>query len=136
MEKIYKTPGVPLHPSVRAILAPGRDTGRWKVKQGAEIVGYVSDVKVGGIESTNCHARAAQQRDTHIELVLDPMASSPTQRVVVEVTPRWRAIMAAQGVDSSTRALRDRLLGRWMLRKPFRIEQVLRLLRQTVLPST
>jgi len=41
----------------------------------------------------------AEQRDTHIELVLDPMAGSPTQRVVVEVTPRCRAIMAAQGVD-------------------------------------
>jgi hypothetical protein len=100
--------------TLAAILAPGRDTGRWKVKQGAEIVGYVFDVKVGGIESTNCHARGAEQRDTHIELVLDPMAGSPTQRVIVEVTPRWRTIMAAQGVDSSTRALRDRLLGRWV----------------------
>src|ERR1035437_7425596 len=67
-----------IEPSVTlaAILAPGRDTGRWKVKQGAEIVGYVFDVKFGGIESTNCHARAAEQRDTHIELVLDPMTSS------------------------------------------------------------
>ena len=89
--------------TLAAILAPGRDTGRWKVKQGAEIVGYVFDVKVGGIESTNCHARSANERDTHIELVLDPMAGSPTQRVIVEVTPRWRAIMAAQGVDWSTR---------------------------------
>ena len=97
--------------TLAAMLAPGRDTGRWKVKQGAEIVGYVLDVKVGGIESTNCHARAAEQRDTHIELVFDPMAASPTQRVIVEVTPRWRAIMAAQGVDWSTRALRDKLLG-------------------------
>ena len=100
--------------TLAAMLAPGRDTGRWKVKQGAEIIGYVSDVKVGGIESTNCHGRAAEQRDTHIELVLDPMAGSPTQRVVVEVTPRWRAIMAAQGMDWSTRALRDRLMGRWI----------------------
>jgi hypothetical protein len=83
--------------TLTAILAPGGDTGRWKVKQGAEIIGYVSDVKVGGIESTNCHARASEQRDTHIELVLDPMAGSPTQRVIVEVTPRWRAIMSAQG---------------------------------------
>jgi hypothetical protein len=100
--------------TLAAILVPGRDTGRWKVKQGAEIVGYVFDVKVGGIESTNCHARAAEQRDTHIELVLDPMSDSPSQRVIVEVTPGWRPIMAAQGVDWSTRALRDRLLGRWI----------------------
>ena len=45
--------------TLAAMLAPGRDTGRWKVNQGAEIVGYVFDAKVGGIESTNCHARAA-----------------------------------------------------------------------------
>jgi hypothetical protein len=100
--------------TLAAMLAPGRDTGRWKTKQAAEISGYVFDVKVGGIESTNCHARSAEDRDTHIELVLDPMAGSPSQRVIVEVTPRWRAMMAAQGVDWSTRALRDRLLGRWV----------------------
>ena len=39
---------------------------------------------------------------------------SKTQRVIVEVTPRWRAIMTEQGADWSTRALRDRLLGRWI----------------------
>jgi len=100
--------------TLAAIVAPGNDTGRWKVKQATEVIGYVFDVKVGGIESTNCHARAVDQRDTHIELVLDPMAGSPARRVIVEVTPRWRAIMAAQGADWSTRALRDRLLGRWI----------------------
>ena len=93
------------------MLAPYNDTERWKVKQAAEITGYVFDVKVGVIESTNCHASGVEQRDTHIELVLDPMAGSPTQRVIVEVTPRWRAIVGAQGVDWSTRTLRDRLLG-------------------------
>ena len=93
------------------MLAPYNDTGRRKVKQAAEITGYVFDVKVGVIESTNCHASGVEQRDTHIELVLDPMAGSPTQRVIVEVTPRWRAIVGAQGVDWSTRTLRDRLLG-------------------------
>ena len=33
------------------------DISRWKVKEGAEIIGYVSEVKRGGIEATNCHAR-------------------------------------------------------------------------------
>ena len=54
------------------MLAPGSDGGRWKVKQGAEITGYALDVKVGGIE-TNCGARAGERRDSHIELVLDPL---------------------------------------------------------------
>ena len=113
MEGDARSPGVPalnrlknhytgpqqVDPAVTlaAMLASGKDTGRWKVKQGAEIFGYVFDVKVGGIESTNCRARSADERDTHIELVLDPMAGSPTERVIVEVTPRWQAIMTAQG---------------------------------------
>jgi hypothetical protein len=79
------------------MLAPGSDTGRWKVKQGAEITGYGFDVKVGGIETTNCGARAVERRDTHIELVLDPMAGATTQGVIVEVTPRGRAMMALKG---------------------------------------
>jgi hypothetical protein len=39
----------------------------------------VFDVKLGGIESVKCHSRAAEQRSTHIELVLDPMTGSPSR---------------------------------------------------------
>jgi len=76
-------------------------------------IGYVYDVKLGPVESVNCGARRVADRDTHIELVLNPMDSSAARRVIVEVTPRWRAIMAARGIDWSTRALRDHFLGRW-----------------------
>jgi hypothetical protein len=101
--------------TLAAILAPGNDISRWKVKEGAEIIGYVSDVKRGGIESTNCHARGDADRDTHIELVLDPMQPRGSSLpMIVEVTPRWRYLMNQQGVDWSTRALRDRFLGRWV----------------------
>jgi hypothetical protein len=100
--------------TLTAILAPGNDVGRWKVKYGAEIVGYVYSVKPGPVESVNCSAHHVADRDTHIELVLNPMDSSATRRVIVEITPRWRAIMAAKGVDWSTRALRDHYLGRWV----------------------
>jgi len=100
--------------TLAAILAPGNDVGRWKVKYGAGIVGYVYDVKPGSVESVNCGARHVADRDTHIELVLNPMDPLVSRRVIVEVTPRWRAIMAARGVDWSTRALRDRCLGRWV----------------------
>lgn len=96
------------------ILAPGNDISRWKVKEGAEIIGYVWDVKRGGIESTNCRARDDAGRDSHIELVLDPMHSDSSARMIVEVTPRWRYIMGERGTDWSTRALRDQFLGRWV----------------------
>lgn len=100
--------------TLAAMLAPGNDIGRWKVRYGATITGYVEDVKVGGIETVNCHARDPQHRDTHIELVLAPMDSGAVQRVIVEVTPRWRAMMVEKGVNWSTRAIRDRFLGRWV----------------------
>jgi hypothetical protein len=97
-----------------AMLQPGDDRGRWKAKDAAEMVGYVWDVKPGGIESCNCHAKAVDDRDTHIELVLNPMAGAAAKRFIVEVTPRWRAAMAAKGVDWRTRALRDHFKGRWV----------------------
>ena len=100
--------------TLEAIPAPGNDISRWKVKEGAEIIGYVSDVKRGGVEATNCHARDDADRDTHIELVLDPMHSGTSLPMIVEVTPRWRYLMNQRGVDWSTRALRDRFLGRWV----------------------
>jgi hypothetical protein len=98
--------------TLQAILAPGNDVSRWEVKQGAEIIGYVSDVKRGGVEATNCHARNDVDRDTHIELVLDPMQSGSSLPMIVEVTPRWRYLMSQRGIDWSTRALRGRFLGR------------------------
>lgn len=100
--------------TLAALLAPGDDRGRWNAHRGAAVVGYVHDVKPGGIETANCRARDVPSRDTHIELVLDPMHPDASRRVVVEVTPRWRARVAAQGVDWSTPALRRQILGRWV----------------------
>ena len=100
--------------TLAAILAPGNDISRWKVKVGAEITGYVWDVKRGGVESTNCSARDDADRDTHIELVLNPMHNGGSARMIVEVTPRWRFLMRERGTDWSTRALRDRFLGHWV----------------------
>jgi len=100
--------------TLAALVSPGDDRGRWDERRGAVVVGYVHDVKPGGIETVNCRARDLPDRDTHIELVLDPMDAGGARRVIVEVTPRWRAIMAARGADWSTRALRLQYLGRWV----------------------
>ncbi len=100
--------------SLAAMVAPGSDMNRWSDSSAAEVVGYVYDVKNGGRESCNCHASNPLYRDTHIELVLDPMSSGGNKRVIVEVTPRWRAMMKASGTDWSTATLRTDLLGRWV----------------------
>ena len=100
--------------SLAAMLEPGDDRGRWDDRRAAEITGYVWDVKVGGVETVNCRATDPPDRDTHIELVLDPMNSSEQRRVIVEVTPRGRALAEQRGQDWSTRALRDHFQGRWV----------------------
>jgi len=100
--------------TLAALVRPGDDRSRWDEGRGASIVGYVVDVKPGGIETVNCKARDLPDRDTHIALVLDPMSGEGPRRVIVEVTPRWRALMAARGVDWSTPTLRRQYLGRWV----------------------
>jgi len=100
--------------TLTAILEPGDDRHRWNETHAAEITAYVIDVKVGGVETVNCRASDPQHRDTHIELVLDPMNGGETHRVIVEVTPRIRAIAEQRGEDWSTSALRDHLQGRWV----------------------
>ena len=55
------------------LIEPGNDQDRWQNNAAALVTGYVADVKIGGIETCNCKAREADKRDTHIELVLNPM---------------------------------------------------------------
>lgn len=100
--------------SLTAMLAPDDDTSRFDVKKGATLEGYVADVKVGGVESVNCHTHDPTYRDTHIELTLDPLHDAESKHVIVEVTPQWREAMAAKGIDWSTPTLRRQLLGRWI----------------------
>jgi hypothetical protein len=94
-----------------AMLAPGDDLDRFDENRGATIQGTVVRVLPGGIESVNCHARDLAHRDTHIELALSPTAV-PTDRVIVEVTPFWRQMMARRGIDWSTPRLNVNLVGR------------------------
>ena len=100
--------------TLEAFLQPGDDEDRWDEAKAGELTGLVHDVKVGGIETTNCKATNPEDRDTHIELVIDADHDAGTQRVIVEVTPRWRDQMRAQSVDWSTSTLKDQLIGQWV----------------------
>ena len=107
--------------TLAAMVAPGRDRRRFSTARGASIEGFVDTVYIGGVESANCEATNPAARDTHIEMSLDAERSRPDQRVIVEVTPRWRRRVLAQGKDWSTRGLAAALIGRrirvtgWML---------------------
>jgi hypothetical protein len=102
--------------TLAALLAPGDDLDRFDEKKAATITGYVIDVKVGGKETCNCRAVNPIDRDTHVELALSKKAQEK-QRVIVEVTPRLRALMKAKGIDWTTDALRDpenAIKGKWV----------------------
>jgi hypothetical protein len=109
--------------TLAVILAPGDDRTRWSSAMAAQITGFVVDVKPGGSETVNCHATDAQHTDAHIEIALDSRDTAPNRLVVVEVTPRGRAIMAAKHppIDWSTANLRRILIGKrvvirgWMM---------------------
>jgi hypothetical protein len=96
-----------------ALLAPGDDRGRWSERRAATIVGYVRDVKVGGVETVNCFAKTPDHRDTHIELVTGPEDAGQFP-LIVEVTPWWRQHAASRGSNWSTDSLRSLLRGRWV----------------------
>ena len=93
-----------------ALLQPGADDSRFDATKGGVLEGIVLDVKVGGIETVNCRATDSTYRDTHIEIARSAGALT-TQRVIVEVTPRWRDAMNGQGADWSTHGLRS-LIGK------------------------
>src|SRR5436305_1442983 len=107
--------------SLKEMLQLGNDVNRFRTNQGATIIGYVVGAKPGGIESCNCKAEEVKWRDTHIDVVMNPQeAPDKTRHVVVEVTPRWRAIKAkpsqpgGRAVDWSTPALAKAIVGKWV----------------------
>lgn len=94
--------------SLAGMLAPGNDEGRFSESKAATITGYVIHVsKRGSSETCNCHETDPLFTDTHIEVVIDRTHGAKSQRVIVEVTPRMRAIMADQGVDWTSETLQD-----------------------------
>lgn len=92
--------------TLKDVLAPGDDHGRFKVGTPVRIQGYFSEVfKSGGPhgESCNCKATDDVNTDTHINMALTNSAEDvkPENRMVVEVTPRLRYIAGLNGLDWS-----------------------------------
>ena len=97
--------------TMAALLMTGDDHDRQDEGKAAEVISYVARVLPGGKETTNCDALDRAHRDTHIELVIAPDDNAKNRRVIVEVTPCWRAAMQAQEVDWSTDSLKATIDG-------------------------
>ena len=89
----------------------GNNENDFPIDKAVILSGYVFNVKMGGIETCNCRNQEEKYRDTHIELTPDEEHIGPEFRVIVEVTPRIRAIMAVKGIDWSTEELKNTLIG-------------------------
>ncbi len=98
--------------TLKKMLKRGHDADRFDEEKAVTIQGYVFDVKPGGIETCNCHAKDQKYRDTHIELILKAGDDEKIRRVIVEVTPRIRAVMKAKGIDWSTKTLKENFKGK------------------------
>jgi len=97
------------------LMQAGEHPVDFKEGDGAEIIGYVAEIKIGAVETCNCARKDHMHKDSHIELTLDPMQQGDkTKLLIVEVTPRFRQIMTEQGFDWSNRGLRGAFLGRWV----------------------
>src|SRR5262245_27449154 len=96
--------------TMESLEEPGDDTQRFDTGTAVSIAGYVMVVRDGGPGSSNCHSTDSADQDTVIELRSDGNVPDPGHRVLAVVTPRWRAVMAKQGQDWSTRGLRAKYL--------------------------
>ena len=96
--------------TLETLLEPGDDQDRWSEGRAARIEGYVVGVGPGGVEAANCYS--LRVRDTHI-YVARGLDAPPSERIVVEVTPRLREWARSQGNDWSEPALEGALVGRW-----------------------
>jgi hypothetical protein len=103
--------------TLAAMLAPGDDTDRFVTHEAAKVTGVVINVKVGGKENCNCQATNPIDMDAHIELALHKDAPK-NQRVIVEITPRFRLLKKGKGTDWSTATLEkttdDGIKGKWV----------------------
>jgi hypothetical protein len=96
--------------TIESLEEPGDDTQRFENGTAVSISAYVIVVRDGGPNSSNCHSQDSADQNTVIELASDSGVPDPGHRVFAVVTPRWRAVMAKQGQDWSTRSLRAKYL--------------------------
>jgi hypothetical protein len=82
------------------------DRAKFSTEKGVILRGYVLRVTAGGAETCNCNSKTPEFRDTHIIITPDASQTGVLNQIVIEITPRMRAIMATKGIDWSQEALK------------------------------
>lgn len=96
--------------TLEKLLQAGDDHSRWSATRAARVEGYVVSITKGPLELSNCYVPC--NRDIHIHVGLRPDAS-PTEQVVLEITPRMQEWARQQGRDWSEETLRSAMLSHW-----------------------
>jgi hypothetical protein len=90
-------------PKVDLALMLKSTKGQLDDSKAAEIEGFITEVRAGGIESCNCGATDPINMDTHIYVNETPDGDKK-HAVIVEITPRMRKLMEGKA-DWSTKSL-------------------------------
>jgi hypothetical protein len=91
--------------TINALIAPGDDTLSWSSDSAVEITAFVLGVRDGGPASSNCHSANSADHDTLIDLSPQANVFDGGHKMVAVITPQWKRMMAANGVDWSTAAI-------------------------------
>ncbi|HNP21782.1 MAG TPA: hypothetical protein PKM63_22290 [Panacibacter sp.] len=78
--------------SLADILAPGNDRNRFSNNKAIKITGFIFNAKAGGTEDCNCFYGKEDFIDTHIEIALSAGETDKKKVMVVEITPRFKAL--------------------------------------------
>lgn len=77
--------------------------------KGADVTGYIAEIKSGGAETCNCQTTDQQWWDTHIYVSPVPGVTDKSKCFIVEVTPRFRLNGGSSLVNESTQQLESSL---------------------------
>jgi hypothetical protein len=91
--------------------AKGNDS-KLKQDMAVKVTGYVRVVKAGSSETCNCHSTKVAFKDTHIEITPTKKSKGVKNTLILEITPRIRALMFNEGEDWSTSELKSEYEGK------------------------
>jgi hypothetical protein len=97
--------------TMESLTERGNDEERFDENKAATIEGFIFDVTNTGKETCNCNAAEKVYQDVHIVIVKKKSYKSNKYHVVVEITPRLRAMIFEKLGVENNKELRNKIKG-------------------------